>query len=108
MGNRKATNKPRPDAESPGQYVYGVIRNTGPLSCGPIGIGQERSEIKLVRYRKLAAVVSDVPLIALEPTRENVLAHERVNQQVLRNHTLVPMSFGTVFKGNVARSVIQY
>jgi hypothetical protein len=33
-----------------------------------------------------------------DPTRENVLAHERVNELVMRNHTVIPMSFGTVFK----------
>ena len=32
------------------------------------------------------------------PTRENVLAHERVNEAVMRSHTVIPMSFGTVFK----------
>jgi hypothetical protein len=33
-----------------------------------------------------------------DPTRENVLAHERVNETVMREHTVIPMSFGTVFK----------
>jgi Gas vesicle synthesis protein GvpL/GvpF len=33
-----------------------------------------------------------------DPTRENVLAHERVNETVMRKYTVIPMSFGTVFK----------
>jgi gas vesicle protein GvpL/GvpF/anion-transporting ATPase len=33
-----------------------------------------------------------------DATRENVLAHERVNESVMRSHTVIPMSFGTVFK----------
>jgi hypothetical protein len=33
-----------------------------------------------------------------DPTRENVLAHERVNETVMHRHTVIPMSFGTVFK----------
>ena len=33
-----------------------------------------------------------------DATRENVLAHERVGETVMRNHTVIPMSFGTVFK----------
>ena len=33
-----------------------------------------------------------------DPTRENVLAHERVNETVMQQHTVIPMSFGTVFK----------
>ena len=34
----------------------------------------------------------------LDSTRENVLAHERVNEIVMREHTVIPMSFGTIFK----------
>ena len=51
-----------------------------------------------VHYRTLAAVVSDAPLEVLDSTRENVLAHERVNETVMREHTVIPMSFGTIFK----------
>jgi gas vesicle protein GvpL/GvpF len=43
-------------------------------------------------------VVSDTPIEVLDATRENVLAHERVNEAVMRAHTVIPMSFGTVFK----------
>ncbi len=34
----------------------------------------------------------------LDPTRDNVLAHQRVNETVMKQHTVLPMSFGTVFK----------
>ena len=34
----------------------------------------------------------------LDATRENVLAHERVNETVMKSLTVIPMSFGTVFK----------
>src|SRR6185312_9460816 len=44
------------------------------------------------------AIVSDVPIAPLDSTRENVLAHERVNETVMRDHTVIPMSFGTIFK----------
>ena len=51
-----------------------------------------------MHYRDIAAVVSDTPIEVLDSTRENVLAHERVNETVMREHTVIPMSFGTVFK----------
>ena len=41
---------------------------------------------------------SDTPTEVPDATRENVLAHERVNEAVMRSHTVIPMSFGTVFK----------
>jgi hypothetical protein len=81
-----------------GKYVYCVIQSAEPLKFGAVGIGDNSSEIHTVQYRDLAAVVSDVPLGVLDSTRENVLAHERVNEIVMRDHTVIPMSFGTIFK----------
>jgi len=81
-----------------GKYVYCVIQSADPLKFGAAGIGDNGSEIHTVHYRDLAAVVSDVALGILDSTRENVLAHERVNEIVMRDHTVIPMSFGTIFK----------
>jgi hypothetical protein len=85
-------------AASRGKYVYCIIEATDPLRFGPIGIGADPSDVYTVHYRTLAAVVSDAPLEVLDSTRENVLAHERVNETVMREHTVIPMSFGTIFK----------
>jgi len=83
---------------SRGKYVYCIIESSDPLRFGPIGIGADPSDIYTVHYKTLAAVVSDAPLEVLDSTRENVLAHERVNETVMREHTVIPMSFGTIFK----------
>jgi hypothetical protein len=83
---------------SRGKYVYCIIEATDPLRFGPIGIGSDPSDVYTVHYRTLAAVVSDAPIEVLDSTRENVLAHERVNETVMREHTVIPMSFGTIFK----------
>ncbi len=83
---------------SRGKYVYCVIDASDALKFGPIGIGVNPSDVYTVHYRNLAAVVSDAPLEVLDSTRENVLAHERVNETVMREHTVIPMSFGTIFK----------
>jgi hypothetical protein len=85
-------------AASRGKYVYCVIEAQEPLKFGPIGIGAEPSDVYTVHFKNLAAVVSDAPLEVLDSTRENVLAHERVNETVMREHTVIPMSFGTIFK----------
>jgi hypothetical protein len=81
-----------------GKYVYCIIKSDRPLSFGPLGIGSEPAEVHTVIYRDLAAVVSNTPMVVQDPTRENVLAHQRVNETVMREHTVIPMSFGTVFK----------
>ena len=81
-----------------GQYVYCVIQASEPLKFGTIGLGAEPAEVHSVHYKDIAAVVSDTPIDVPDATRENVLAHERVNENVMRSHTVIPMSFGTVFK----------
>jgi hypothetical protein len=81
-----------------GKYVYCIIKSAQPLRFGKTGIGDERAEVYTINYRDLAAVVSDVPIGLLDSTRENVLSHERVNEVVMHDHTVIPMSFGTIFK----------
>jgi len=81
-----------------GKYVYCVIHADKALNFGPLGIGVEPAEVHTVNFKDIAAVVSDAPIAVHEPTRANVLAHERVNETVMRDHTVIPMSFGTVFK----------
>jgi hypothetical protein len=81
-----------------GKYVYCIVRANDTLSFGPIGIGAEPTMVGTVSWRDLAAVVSDAPIGIQDPTRDNVLAHQRVNEIVMQEHTVLPMSFGTVFK----------
>jgi hypothetical protein len=91
-------NGPNTAVPSRGKYVYCVVRSTKKLAFGPIGLGSEPADCSTVNFKDLAAVVSDVPAGVLDPTRENVLAHQRVNETVMRDFTVLPMSFGTVFK----------
>jgi Mg2+ and Co2+ transporter CorA len=81
-----------------GKYVYCIVQADEQLRFGPLGIGAEPAEVHTINYKDIAAVVSDTPIEVHDPTRENVLAHERVNETVMRKYTVIPMSFGTVFK----------
>jgi hypothetical protein len=81
-----------------GKYVYCIIKTQKPLTFGPLGIGADPSDTHTVNYRDIAAVVSTTPMVVQDPTRDNVLAHQRVNETVMQQHTVIPMSFGTVFK----------
>ena len=88
------------DESNEGRYVYCVIKSERPLSFGLLGIGSEPAEVHTVHYRDIAAVISKTPMVVQDPTRDNVLAHQRVNETVMQEHTVIPMSFGTVFKTN--------
>lgn len=80
-----------------GKYVYCIIRQHAPRDFGEIGIGGS-ARVYTLHHAELAAVVSDTPIVIYDPTRENVLAHELVNETVMREFTVIPMSFGTVFR----------
>jgi hypothetical protein len=81
-----------------GRYVYAIIRASNPQRFGAIGMDEQWADVYTINYQDMAAVVSDVPIAPLDSTRENVLAHERVNETVMRDHTVIPMSFGTIFR----------
>ena len=87
-----------PDEANEGKYVYCIIKSERPLTFGALGMGSEPAQVQTVIYRDLAAVVSNTSLVVQDPTRDNVLAHQRVNETVMQQHTVIPMSFGTVFK----------
>jgi hypothetical protein len=86
------------DDSNEGKYVYCIIKSARQLRFGPLGIGSDPTEVQTVHYKDIAAVVSNTPMVVQDPTRDNVLAHQRVNETVMQQHTVIPMSFGTVFK----------
>lgn len=85
-------------SEEDGKYVYCIIKSEETQGYGAIGIGGDDRSVYTVHYGDLAAVVSDTPIRIYDPTRENVLAHELVNETVMREFTVIPMSFGTIFR----------
>jgi len=80
------------------KYVYSIISATdkGRFTM-PVGRASQAG-LHAVDYRDIAAVVSDALPEMHEPTRANMLAHERVNTALISRYTVIPVSFGTVFK----------
>src|SRR5438270_6320692 len=81
-----------------GRYVYGVLQAAEPATFGKIGIGGTGNLVYTISYGDIAAVVSNTPVYIFDPTRENALAHEHVIETVMKTYTIIPMSFGTVFR----------
>lgn len=91
-----------------GCYVYGIVQAREHMNFGKIGIGGTGEMVYSVNYLDIAAVVSRTALAIFDPTRENALAHEHVIETVMKNHTIIPMSFGTVFRtDNDIREVLK-
>jgi hypothetical protein len=91
-------NAPETAPGEAGRYVYGIVETKEHLNFGKIGIGGAGEAVYGVNYQDIAAVVSKTAVAIFDPTRENALAHEHVIETVMKNYTIIPMSFGTVFR----------
>src|SRR5512142_767175 len=85
-------------------YVYGVapaepFRTGSPPLRAP-GIGGRGAPVRTIAFRDLVAVVSDVPGLHFDLTRENLLGHQLVLDEVLKRSDVLPFSFGTVAAGD--------
>src|SRR5512146_442938 len=89
---------PEPASAEGGRYVYGIIEAKQPLSFGKMGIGGAGEPVYTAHFQDIAAVVSKTAVYIFDPTRENALSHEHVIETVMKTHTIIPMSFGTVFR----------
>jgi Gas vesicle synthesis protein GvpL/GvpF len=99
---------PGTSASESGRYVYGIVRCRERVDFGRIGIGGAGEIVYTVNYQDIAAVVSNTSVYIFDPTRENALAHEHVIETVMKNYTIIPMSFGTVFRtDNDIREVLK-
>src|SRR6185369_7916547 len=85
-------------ATQEGRYVYGIIEASESMTFGKTGIGGTGETVYTVHHGDIAAVVSRTAVFIFDPTRENALAHEHVIETVMKTHTIIPMSFGTVFR----------
>src|SRR3954466_12638297 len=96
------------DTGESGRYVYGIVQTRDRIDFGKIGIGGAGAMVYTVNYLDIAAVVSNTSVFIFDPTRENALAHEHVIETVMKTYTIIPMSFGTVFRtDNDIREVLK-
>ena len=79
-----------------GKYFYCVIPCKENRTFDVNAIGNGGGVVHMVCHQGLAAVVSDSPMKQYESTRQNMVAHERVLETVMRETTLLPVRFGTV------------
>lgn len=84
-----------------GTYIYGCIRTSEPQEFGAIGIGSPASAVKTVIVKDVAAVVSASPFVVYdslekERTIKDLVTHQFVIEQVMRQWTIVPVKFGTM------------
>lgn len=79
-----------------GKYIYGIIRHAGPLDYGPIGMGKRADLVYGINYNGITAIVSNSPIMIYEARRVNMIAHEKVLEEVMKQFTVLPVRFSTI------------
>jgi hypothetical protein len=79
-----------------GKYVYAVIACSEPREFKTRGIGERGDPVYTINHGRLAAAVSDSPIIDYERSRRNMMAHTMVLEEVMAEFDLLPLRFGTV------------
>lgn len=79
-----------------GKYLYAIIGCPEAREFKARGIGERGDPVYTINHRRLAAVVSDSPMIEYDNTRRNMMAHTLVLEEVMEDFTLLPVRFGTI------------
>ena len=79
-----------------GKYIYCIIAVRPPKTFGTLGIGGRGDELYTLCFNDIAAVVSNSPIKEYPVSRENTLAHEVAIEEVMREHTVLPVRFCTI------------
>ncbi len=83
--------------ENEGKYIYCIIPTKHDRKFGPIGIGGRGDEVVTIGYEGLAVVASSHPMSKFVVNRENLLAHETVIEEVMKEYeSVLPVRFGTI------------
>jgi len=83
-----------------GKYIYGIIRHTGTIEFGPIGIGKRADLVYGINFADISAIVSNSPIIQYEARRVNMTTHEKVLEEIMKNFTVLPVRFSTISEHN--------
>jgi hypothetical protein len=83
--------------EKEGKYIYCIIGTRQDRNFGPLGIGGRGDEVLTIGYDDLSMVVSSYPVTEVAGTRENMVGHEKVIEEVMREFDgVLPVRFGTI------------
>lgn len=77
-------------------YLYCVVGTGEARHFGALGVGGHQDSVITISYRDLSAVVSRLQPDDTVANRESILGHEQVLETVMRDHTILPVRFGTI------------
>ena len=83
--------------EKEGKYIYCIIATSQERNFGPIGIVGRCDEVLTIGYDALSMVASSHPQSKFVVSRENMIAHKMVIEEVMKEFDgVLPVRFGTI------------
>ena len=80
-----------------GKYIYCIIATEYDVNLGPIGVGGRGDLVSTIGFDGLSMVVSDHPLSRFVVNPENMVAHQKVIEKVMKEfRSVLPIRFGTI------------
>lgn len=80
-----------------GKYIYCIIASGYDSNFGPIGVGGRGDLVTTIGFDGLCMVVSDHPLNDFVVSTENMLAHQKVIEAVMKEfNSVLPLRFGII------------
>ncbi len=79
-----------------GKYIYCIINGNEGRNFGPIGIGKRGDIVSTIGYNDISAVISSSPITRYVIDPENLMAHEKVIEEVMKDYTVLPVRFCTI------------
>jgi len=83
--------------EKEGKYIYCIVATSQERNFGPIGIGGRGDDVLTFGHDDLSMVVSSHPITKFAVNSDNMLAHQRVIEEVMKEFdSVLPVRFGTI------------
>jgi hypothetical protein len=80
-----------------GKYIYCIIASDYDSNFGPIGVGDFGNLVTTIGFEGLCMVVSDHSLNDIVVNPENILAHQKVIEEVMKEfNSILPLRFGNI------------
>ena len=79
-----------------GKYVYCIIGGNEGRNFGPIGIGKRGDIVSTIGLNDISAVISSSTVTQYVINPENLTAHEKVIEEVMKDYTVLPLRFCTI------------
>lgn len=97
MARRSLRDSDHKPEESTGKYVYCVIK--APSERKSFGnLGFDGGEVHTFEYKDMTPIISDASFREYAVNEEEVEVHRKVVEQVMAEHSVLPVAYGMIFK----------